>query len=160
MGLSFVEAAGDSSLSQAAAEVRAKLQSSLPEPDTGKLADAPLFASRRDGRAAPFTKVVRRAIREARVLRLDYKDHNEELTDRRVRPLAVWAFTDGWLFAAWCELRRDFRAFRMDRISAIEETGDRFVSSPDQGLQAYLATKFLAARSAAKPPARRASGSA
>ena len=51
MGLAFVEVAGDTSLSQAAREVRGKLQASLPAPDQRKLENAPLFASRRDGRA-------------------------------------------------------------------------------------------------------------
>jgi predicted DNA-binding transcriptional regulator YafY len=101
---------------------------------------------RRDGRASPATKVVRRAIREARVLRLQYKDRDDSLSERRVRPLAIWAFTDGWLFAAWCELRNDFRAFRMDRISSIEDAGDSFVSGPNQDLPAYFATKLMAAQ--------------
>src|SRR3546814_12890173 len=56
MGLSFVEAAGDTSLSQAAKEVRAKLQASLPDPDKRKLENAPLFASRRGERAGPITE--------------------------------------------------------------------------------------------------------
>lgn len=139
MGLAFVEVAGDSSLSQAAKEVRAKLQASLPKPDQRKLENAPLFASRRDGRAAPITKIVRRAIRESKVLKLEYKDESGSLSNRRVRPLAIWAFTDGWLFAGWCELRNDFRAFRLDRIAAIKETGDGFVDNPSQNLQAYFA---------------------
>ena len=89
IGLSFVEAAGDTSLSQAAAEVRAKLQASLPEPDKRKLENAPLFASRRDGRAAPITKIVRQAIREAKVLQLEYMDEKDNSSHRRVRPLAI-----------------------------------------------------------------------
>lgn len=147
MGLSFVEVAGDTSLSEAAREVRAKLQSSLPEPDKRKLENAPLFASRRDGRAAPFLKVVRRALRKANVLHLSYSDAEGNVSERRVRPLAIWAFTDGWLFAAWCELRNDFRAFRLDRVTAIEETGDHFADSPKHNLQAYLAAKILVAQS-------------
>jgi predicted DNA-binding transcriptional regulator YafY len=144
MGLSFVEAAGDSSLSQAAGEVRAKLQASLPDPQKRKLEKAPLFASRRDGRAGPFTKIVRRAIREARVLQLEYKDGQNVESRRRVRPLAIWAFTDGWLFAGWCELRKDFRAFRIDRISAIEEMDEIFPDEPERGLKAYLESRILA----------------
>ena len=146
MGLSFVEVAGDTSLSQAAREVRAKLQASLPEPETRKLENAPLFASRRDGRASPYMKIVRSAIREANVLHCQYRDAEGNLSDRRVRPLAIWAFTEGWLFAGWCELRNDFRAFRLDRISAIEETGDHFADSPNQNLQAYLATRIFVAQ--------------
>lgn len=142
LGLAFVEAAGDASLCQAAGEVRAKLQACLPDPQERKLEKAPLFASRRDGRAGPFTKVVRSAIRDAKVLQLEYKDGNEEVSRRRVRPLAIWAFTDGWLFAGWCELRDDFRAFRIDRILAIEETGASFVNDPERNLQAYLRSKI------------------
>lgn len=146
MGLSFVEAAGDTSLSEAAREVRAKLQASLPDPDKRKLENAPFFAGRRDGRAAPFAQIVRRAIREAIILQLAYKDGRDNLSERRVRPLAIWVFTDGWLFAAWCELRNDFRAFRIDRIAAITETADHFSDHPAQNLQAYIATKILAAQ--------------
>ena len=146
IGLSFVEVAGDASLSQAAVEVRAKLQASLPGPENRKLENAPLCASRRDGRAAPAMKIVRRAIREANILHLQYKDAEGNLSNRRVRPLALWAFTEGWLFAGLCEYRNDFRAFRFDRISAIEETGDRFTDRPDQNLRAYLASRMFVAR--------------
>lgn len=146
MGLSFVEAAGDASLSQAAREVRGKLQASLPASAERKLEHAPLFASRRDGRAPPLLKIVRRAVRDARVLRLRYGDAEGKSSERRVRPLAIWAFTDGWLFAGWCELRADFRAFRLDRIATIEETGEHFPDTPEQNLQAYLATKIFVDR--------------
>ena len=144
MGLSFVEVAGDTALSEAAQEVRAKLQASLPEPEKRKLENAPLFASRRDGRAAPSMKVIRRAIRERNILRLCYADADGSLSDRKVRPLAIWAFTEGWLFAGWCELRKDFRAFRLDRIVALEDTGERFADKPDQNLHAYLNVKIFA----------------
>ncbi len=143
MGLSFVEVAGDRSLSEAAREVRAKIQASLPEPDKRKLEKAPLFASRRDGRAAPIMKIIRRAIREGKVLNVQYQDGEGMVTTRRVRPLAIWAFTEGWLFAGWCELRNDFRAFRLDRISAVDETGDSFPDDPNQNLQAYLERKIF-----------------
>lgn len=143
IGLSFVEVAGDTSLSLAAREVRAKVQAALPEPDQRKLENAPLFASRRKGRATPILKIVRNAIREAKVVRLQYSDANGKVSDRRVRPLAIWSFAEGWLFSGWCELRDDFRAFRLDRIVAIADTGDRFADNPRQNLPAYLATKLL-----------------
>lgn len=144
LGLSFVEIAGDTSLAEAAKEVRAKIQTALPEPDKRKLENAPLFASRRDGPAAPSAKMIRRAIRERNILRLIYEDAVGSSSDRRVRPLAIWAFSDGWLFAGWCELRNGFRAFRLDRITAIEETGSQFSDEPSRNLQAYLATKIFA----------------
>jgi predicted DNA-binding transcriptional regulator YafY len=147
IGLSFVEAAGDTSLSQGAREVRAKLQASLPEPEKRKLENAPMFASRRQGRADAKLKIVRLAIRETKVLRLIYADAEAVQSDRRVRPLAIWAFTEGWLFVGWCELRKDFRGFRLDRISMIEETGERFTDDPDKNLAYYLSTKLLVGQS-------------
>jgi len=143
MGLSFVEANGDRSLADAAAEVRSKLQASLPEANQRKLQDAPFFATRRSGRAPQFAAVIRRAIRRSTVLQLDYEDDRGRRSSRHVRPLALWAFTDGWLFAAWCELRSDFRAFRLDRVSAIRETQDAFADDPSRNLRAYLQKKFL-----------------
>jgi predicted DNA-binding transcriptional regulator YafY len=143
LGLSFVEVAGDSALSDAAREVRAKIQSALPDPDQRKLETAPFFASRKDGRAAPSMKLIRRAIRERMILRLAYADAAGNLSHRHVWPLAIWAFTDGWLFAGWCELRRGFRAFRLDRIAAVEDTGEYFPDDPKRNLQTYLATKIF-----------------
>lgn len=145
IGLSFVEVAGDTALSEAAREVRAKLQSALPEPEQRKLEKAPLFASRRQGRAPPTLAIARRAIHEQRILRLCYGAGDGGHSERRVRPLAIWAFTDGWLFVGWCELREDFRAFRLDRISALEDTGERFADDAERSLAMYLETKFLGA---------------
>lgn len=140
MGLAFVETAGDAALAEAAKQARAKLQAGLPEPADRRLADAPLFAARRDGRAGQITRQVRRAIREAQVLRIAYRDDAGNSSERDVRPLALWAFTDGWLFVAWCEFRADFRAFRIDRIDALTETGRRFEDHPARNLAAYRAT--------------------
>lgn len=143
IGLSFVEVAGDTSLSRAAQEVRAKLQAALPEPEQRKLENAPLFASRRQGQATPMLKTVRHAIRAAEILQLLYGDGDGRQSERRVRPLAIWAFTDGWLFVGWCELRRDFRAFRLDRIVAVEATGEYFAPEPGKDLSTYLSARLL-----------------
>lgn len=144
-GLAFVETAGDPALAHAAGEARAKLQQALPEPELRRLETAPFFAARRDGRAGNVAAVIRRAIRHREVLHLRYRDADGGTSERRVRPLAVWAFTDGWLFVAWCELRDDFRAFRFDRVDALTATTDRFDEDPDRSLQRYLSVKMLSA---------------
>lgn len=143
MGLAFVEAAGDTALAEAAREARAKIQGVLPDSGTRPLQDAPLFASRRDGRAAPAIQQVRRAIRQRRKVDVTYADAGGALSDRTIWPLAIWAFTDGWLFAGWCELRRDFRAFRLDRIKAVTVREQHFPDDPARNLNAYLQSKLL-----------------
>lgn len=143
LGLSFVEAAGDTSLSDAAKEVRAKIESALPDPAERRLGDAPLFASRRDGPAPAWVKDVRRAIRERILLHLEYSDADGTRTERLARPLAIWAFTDGWLFAGWCELRQDFRAFRLDRVASLRVTDRHFTDEPGRDLATYLRQHIL-----------------
>lgn len=137
VGLAFVETAGDTSLAEAARDARAKIQASLPDSKNRDLQQAPFFVARRDGRASPLTKQVRIAVREKKKIQLRYRDGKGSITDRCVWPLAIWSFTDGWLFAAWCELRRDFRAFRIDRIIGLRSTGDRFGDDSDKNLEAY-----------------------
>lgn len=35
-----------------------------------------------------------------------------------VRPLGIFFWGRTWTLVAWCELRRDFRNFRLDRVAA------------------------------------------
>jgi predicted DNA-binding transcriptional regulator YafY len=48
-----------------------------------------------------------------------------------VRPLGLWFWGKVWTLAAWCELRNDFRAFRIDRIATVNHAGHTF--KPERG---------------------------
>jgi predicted DNA-binding transcriptional regulator YafY len=43
-----------------------------------------------------------------------------------------------WLLAAWCELRKGFRVFRIDRMSAFELLEMKFDTAPGQTAQDFL----------------------
>jgi len=43
-----------------------------------------------------------------------------------VRPLGIFSWGDAWSVAAWCELRQDFRNFRLDRIAGLRRLEERF----------------------------------
>ena len=45
--------------------------------------------------------------------------------------LGLWFWGRVWTLVAWCELRDDFRMFRIDRIEALGETGRAF--KPERG---------------------------
>lgn len=138
VGLAMAESLDDPDLATAAREARAKLQSALPRPDTRRLLDAPFFALRRSTGAPAHAARVRTAIRQRRVLLLAYTDATGRPTTRRLRPLAIWAMTDGWMFSGWCELRADFRTWRFDRVVALTLTGDRFPDDADKSLATFL----------------------
>jgi predicted DNA-binding transcriptional regulator YafY len=69
-----------------------------------------------DKRISDRFEVARHAIRAQQKLVFDYADKETKSTNRSVRPLALHFWGDRWTLAAWCELRRDFRVFRLDRI--------------------------------------------
>jgi predicted DNA-binding transcriptional regulator YafY len=138
VGLSFAESLDDPALATAAREVRAKLQATMPQPETRRLADAPFFALRRSTGAASLAGPLRQAIRKKRVIMMDYADGEGRATTRRVRPLAIWNLAEGWMFSGWCEMRCGFRTFRLDRIVGMTLTDDVFADDPAKGLQAFL----------------------
>ena len=59
-------------------------------------------------------------------------------TERTVWPLSLGYFGPVWLLAAWCELRADFRSFRLDRIQAFRVEPDRFRAEPGKTLNDFL----------------------
>lgn len=67
--------------------------------------------------------VIQEAITAGHVLRLDYRDRNDQVTVREVEPVAFAATRNQWYLMAWCRLRQGSRAFRLDRILAAVDTG-------------------------------------
>jgi predicted DNA-binding transcriptional regulator YafY len=139
LGLAMAASLDDPDLSLAAREARAKLQGALPRPETRRLLDAPYFALRRTTGAPAHAALVRRAIRQRRVLCLDYADGSGRTSTRHLWPLAIWAMQEGWMFSGWCELRCDFRTWRFDRVEALTLTPDSFPEDPARSLAAFLA---------------------
>lgn len=70
--------------------------------------------------------IVRRAIRAEHKLAITYRDESGAETRRLIWPFALGYFERVRLVVAWCELRRDYRNFRSDRIVGWAETADRY----------------------------------
>jgi predicted DNA-binding transcriptional regulator YafY len=75
--------------------------------------------------AASVPEVVEEAVASRQVVRLGYVDRNGTETEREVEPAAYVSGARGWYLIGWCRLRKEARAFRLDRISRaalLEET--------------------------------------
>lgn len=83
-------------------------------------------------------QLAREAVHARRKLRLDYADESSSASLRVVRPLGCFFWSSVWTLAAWCELRQDFRSFRVDRIVAMEVLEDRFQDEPGKTLAQLL----------------------
>src|SRR5215469_13519017 len=74
------------------------------------------------GAAVPLA--IQEAITARHVLVLDYRDRNDAVTVREVEPVAFVGMRTQWYLLAWCRLRGGGRAFRIDRILAVTDTGE------------------------------------
>src|SRR2546425_274796 len=73
-----------------------------------------------------------------RVLSFGYTREDGQSSEREVRPLALYFWSGVWTLAAWCELRKDFRTFRIDRMQDVQVLHREFVQKKGQRLEDYL----------------------
>jgi predicted DNA-binding transcriptional regulator YafY len=81
---------------------------------------------------------LREAAQAKRLCTLDYRDAAEMRSQRSVRPLGVFYWGKVWTLAAWCEARRDFRSFRIDRIEQLTQLDQHFTDEPGKTLADLL----------------------
>jgi predicted DNA-binding transcriptional regulator YafY len=128
LGLRWVAQRTDASFEHAAMNALAKIAAVLPDDLRNNVEGIGLvaFPSRdADERRFDLTPI-RGAIRAEQMVVLDYADVTGQHTRRTVWPIALAFFERSRVLAAWCELRHDFRHFRIDRIIALRETGQRY----------------------------------
>ena len=140
LGARIVRQVGDPALVRASESILAKIATVLPKDLEPLLAETRLFApaSRARSKSADALAVVREALIDRRKMRIRYASERGDTTERTVRPLGVFFWGKTWTLAAWCELRVDFRNFRLDRVS--ESTLlDTFEDEPGRTLRDLLA---------------------
>ena len=50
----------------------------------------------------------------------------DQTTERTIEPFAIYSTQENWLLIAYCRLRKDFRAFRLDRIQKLYILTEKF----------------------------------
>jgi predicted DNA-binding transcriptional regulator YafY len=140
LGLSAVRAEGDPELATAAADALAKITATLPEQARHHARHAGLRAARVDPKPplAIDPGAVRHAMWEERAVDIDYTDAEGRETRRRIWPLSVVFFERVLIVLAYCTLRQDFRAFRLDRIRSLAATRNSFRPRRAALLRQYL----------------------
>lgn len=132
-GARLVRAWGGARMAEAAEEALVKIEAVLPPAARARAAEVPVHAiaafALSDQLRARLDRIEAATLAHRR-LHLDYRDEGGAATERVVRPLGLLFWGRTWTLVAWCELRDDFRAFRLDRI-ARETDGEPF--RPERG---------------------------
>ena len=67
------------------------------------------------------------AITHFNFLEINYQKVNEKtFSFRKIEPYALYSVNNKWILIAWCHLRNDMRAFRIDRIRHFKVLQDQF----------------------------------
>lgn len=140
LGLRIVQSWTDDAMARAAGRAVDRVRAAVPEELDRRIGDLALFAAPQAAAAAPRTDTgpFRRAIRDRRLLDILYEDVGGQRSERRIRPLGLLFYGSKWLLAAWCELRGDFRTFRLDRIAAAQTSDERFRPEAGRTLADFL----------------------
>ena len=54
------------------------------------------------------------------------KVYTDEKSFRKIEPCALYSTQNKWILVAWCHLRKDYRAFRLDRIQHFKILQEKF----------------------------------
>ncbi len=140
LGARMVESWGDELLQRAACSVLEKVHAALPESERARVHNTALFSLSFHVPPAVRAQLgrLRRAIDVHRRVALRYHDRQDEPTQRVVRPLGLYFWGSTWTLGAWCELREDFRNFRLDRIDEAEVLESTFAVEPPVTLADYV----------------------
>ncbi|MBI1774679.1 MAG: YafY family transcriptional regulator [Proteobacteria bacterium] len=140
LGARIVQSQADPELADAAASAMDKIRDVSPEVLRRNLDLVRLWAPPQHGRETITIDqaALRRTIRDQRKVRFTYLDLDGKTTVRVVRPLIMAFYAPVWLLAAWCELRKGFRVFRIDRMSDFEPLETTFEPVRGQTAQDFL----------------------
>lgn len=117
-----------------------KITAVIPAELRNKIEDSKLFSLRFDQRRDLDINldICRKAIDGKRLLQMSYCRADGEQSLRRIRPLGLYFWGNVWTLVGWCELRDDFRNFRLDRIQSIQSENATFIDIEGQSLQDFI----------------------
>jgi predicted DNA-binding transcriptional regulator YafY len=140
IGARMVESWGGPTLAQGARSALSKIAAALPRDKRAALESSRLFSPDFfiNPQMGAQMDVLRQAIDAHRYVLLDYRDVGSRESQRRVRPLGLFFWGGAWTLGAWCELRNDFRNFRLDRVLNSTVEAQRYADESGRRLADYL----------------------
>jgi predicted DNA-binding transcriptional regulator YafY len=146
LGSRMVAAWGDAELAAAANDALRKIEAVLTPALRDRIEAVPLYVPsyglKNQGTARQTRQTLeqlRGAIENLRLIEVAYCDEKSQVTERRLRPMALLFWGNVWTLVAWCELRVDFRSFRVDRFQTIQVLEEIFIPERGQRYEDFLA---------------------
>jgi predicted DNA-binding transcriptional regulator YafY len=138
-GARLIRAWGGAAMARAAEEALIKIDAVLPDRVRMRSSEVEIhaIAPEMTPQVQERIDLLEAASTGRKCLEIAYLDADGKPTERVIRPLGLWFWGKVWTLVAWCELRRDFRMFRLDRIKTLSETGGIFRNEPGKTLRDF-----------------------
>lgn len=70
------------------------------------------------------------ALTNYQLVRIDYTSEHQQESLRDIEPFALYHTREHWILVAFCRLRKEYRAFRLDRIRRLTPLAEQFEPHP------------------------------
>jgi len=82
---------------------------------------------------------IQQALVNKQVLEIEYESkYAEEAMCRKVEPIGLCNYSSRWHLFAWCQLRQDYRDFRLDRILSLRPVDEYFKGKQHPSVAEYM----------------------
>ncbi|MCP4183216.1 MAG: YafY family transcriptional regulator [Hyphomicrobiales bacterium] len=141
IGARIVSAWGGVKMALAAQEALVKIEAVLPRETQGSFTRTPVYAIdfQMGEKLRQRLDILDDAINQRALLDISYFDAAKDQTKRTIEPLGLYFWGKVWTLVAWCQMRDDFRSFRIDRIGELKTTDQIFPHTKGKTLTDYLA---------------------
>ena len=86
-----------------------------------------VFDARRESISSNALSEIQLAITHLNYVEINYRKANDpNISFRKIEPCFIFSTENKWILIAWCHLRKDYRAFRIDRIQHFKILSDHF----------------------------------
>ncbi len=118
---SFIE-----NYSNAITKIKSVLKSSQKE-KTDLLTQRIQFRVNDDNdKSSNYLMAIQTAITDFKLIKIVYQSLQKKRTERTIEPFAIYSTQENWLLIAFCRLRNNFRAFRIDTIQKLTVQNETF----------------------------------
>lgn len=81
---------------------------------------------------------LQQAIAAKKLIELNYNNAKGEITERVIEPVGITQYGLGWHLIGWCRYRKEYRDFRIDRITDFKVLDEVFEYRDKDPLNTYL----------------------
>lgn len=140
LGARMLRTWADEEIADDAFNLLRKVESALPISLRRAFSDLELFAPEVAGNISKNLAPLRHALNGKRKVEMSYTKEDGESSQRTVHPLGLFFWGKAWTMVGWCEVRQDFRHFRIDRIQEYTLLEETFEIPTGRSLNDYLKT--------------------